>query len=87
LEGHPADVRIRAAAPVEQPDLELVVNVVDAVDGTGVIVGGSPLAEAADRAAQDRGAVDRGNRDLGRVGNPRIADERVADRVLEVGVD
>jgi hypothetical protein len=52
LQGLAADVGVDASVCVQEPHLELVIDVVDAGLAAGGGDGGSLLAEAADRAAE-----------------------------------
>src|SRR5438874_1710967 len=58
LKRDPADVGTRATLVVEDPDLQLVVDLVDSVCVAGVADGRPALAEAADRPSQHNHTVD-----------------------------
>jgi hypothetical protein len=60
----PADVGVRAAHVIEDPDLQLVVDVLDAVCIAGIADRRAALAEAADRHSQHDFAIDCRDRDL-----------------------
>ena len=86
LERNAADVCVLAAGVIEQANLELVEDRVDAFDLAGVTDGDSALAETADGAAQRHNAVVGRDRDLIWVGNPRVQDQRIPDRIFNGGV-
>ena len=76
LKCDPADVGVGTTLVVKDPDLQLVVEILDARDAAGIADRRATLAEAADRAAQHDRAVGGRDRDLVGRGDPGVTDER-----------